>query len=307
MPNTLHRSGFAALALAVLAFSGCNPAAKQQEQQELQAQLDQMTAVAAEKDTLLQAVAENARLMNEINAEMAKVQDLKAGVEPVVSGEGGPQPAADQRAIVLARVREITERLNTAEQSLNRSQSRLRSLSRQSDSLRSGLASVETVGTEYQTMIASQRVQIAEISNELAVAKEENVRLASENQVLTDTVTAVVDRANTSYYVIGTKDALKQRGIVVEEGGTKFLFFGSRALQPARVLNEADFTAVDRRVVMEIPSPLTTKRYKMVSRQNVEYLETKPDEDGWLTGGVKIASPEGFWAPSKFLILVEED
>jgi hypothetical protein len=92
-----------------------NPAAKQQEQQELQAQLDQMTAVAAEKDTLLQAVAENARLMNEINAEMAKVQDLKAGVEPVVSGEGGPQPAADQRAIVLARVREITERLNTAE------------------------------------------------------------------------------------------------------------------------------------------------------------------------------------------------
>jgi myosin heavy subunit len=307
MPNTLHRSGFAALALAVLVFSGCNPAAKQQEQQELQAQLDQMTAVAAEKDTLLQAVAENARLMNEINAEMAKVQDLKAGVEPVVSGEGGPQPAADQRAIVLARVREMTERLNTAEQSLNRSQSRLRSLSRQSDSLRSGLASVETVVTEYQTMIASQRVQIAEISNELAVAKEENVRLAGENQVLTDTVTAVVDRANTSYYVIGTKDALKQRGIVVEEGGTKFLFFGSRALQPARVLNEADFTAVDRRVVMEIPSPLTTKRYKMVSRQNVEYLEAKPNEDGWLTGGVKIASPEGFWAPSKFLILVEED
>jgi hypothetical protein len=45
----------------------------------------------------------------------------------------------------------------------------------------------------------------------------------------------------------------------------------------------------------------------MVSRQNVEYLETKPNEDGWLTGGVKIASPEGFWAPSKFLILVEED
>lgn len=307
MPNTLHRSGFAALALAVLAFSACNPAAKQQEQQELQAQLDQMTAVAAEKDTLLQAVAENARMMNEINAEMAKVKDLKAGVEPVVSGEGGPQPAADQRAIVLARVREMTERLNQAEQSLNRSQSRLRGLSRQSDSLRSGLASVEAVVTEYQTMIASQRVQIAEISNELAVAKEENVRLAGENQVLTDTVTAVVDRANTSYYVIGTKDALKQRGIVVEEGGTKFLFFGSRALQPARVLNEADFTAIDRRVVMEIPSPLTTKRYKMVSRQNVEHLESKPDEDGRLTGGVKIASPEGFWAPSRFLILVEEN
>ena len=106
------------------------------------------------------------------------------------------------------------------------------------------------------------------------------------------------------YYVIGTKDSLKAKGIIVEEGGSKILFFGSKAVQPARVLNEADFTAVDRRVVMEIPSPMTTERYKIVSRQNTDYIENKPDSKGRVTGGVKIASPEGFWAPSKFLILV---
>jgi len=58
--------------------------------------------------------------------------------------------------------------------------------------------------------------------------------------------------------------------------------------------------------VMEIPSPMTTKRYKIVSRQNTDYIENKPDSKGRVTGGVKIASPEGFWAPSKFLILVED-
>lgn len=293
------------LALAALAFSACmSPAAKQKQQEDLQAQLNQVSALSAEKDTLLQAVAENARLMNEINTEMAKVKDLKSGVAPVVGAEGGQQPAADQRAIVLARVKEMTERLNDAEKRLSASQSRIRRLSKQSDSMKTDLSSLETAVAEYQQMIATQRVEIATMSEELATSKQEVAQLAVEKSALIDTVTAITDRSNTVYYVVGTKDSLKAKGIIVEEGGSKILFFGSKAIQPARVLNEADFTAVDRRVVMEIPSPMTTARYRIVSRQNTDYVENKPDSKGRVTGGVKIASPEGFWAPSKFLILV---
>lgn len=293
------------LALTLFALSACmSPAEKKKQQEALQAQLDQVTALSAEKDTLLQAVAENARLMNEINSEMAKVKDLKAGVSPVVGSEGGTQPDADQRAIVLARVKEMTERLNDAEKRLAASQARIRRLSRQSDSMKTDLSSMETAVAEYQQMIATQRVEIATMSEELATTKQEVAQLSVEKAALIDTVTAITDRSNTVYYVIGTKDSLKAKGIIVEEGGSKILFFGSKAVQPARVLNEADFTAVDRRVVMEIPSPMTTQRYKIVSRQNTDYIENKPDSKGRVTGGVKIASPEGFWAPSKFLILV---
>ena len=293
------------LALTLFALSACmSPAEKKKQQEALQAQLDQVTALSAEKDTLLQAVAENARLMNEINAEMAEVKDLKAGVSPVVGAEGGTQPDADQRAIVLARVKEMTERLNDAEKRLAASQARIRRLSRQSDSMKTDLSSMETAVAEYQQMIATQRVEIATMSEELATTKQEVAQLSVEKAALIDTVTAITDRSNMVYYVIGTKDSLKAKGIIVEEGGSKILFFGSKAVQPARVLNEADFTAVDRRVVMEIPSPMTTQRYKIVSRQNTDYIENKPDSKGRVTGGVKIASPEGFWAPSKFLILV---
>lgn len=293
------------LALATLALGACmSPAEKQKQQEALQAQLDQVTALSAEKDTLLQAVAENARLMNEINSEMAKVKDLKAGVSPVVGAEGGQQPVADQRAITLARVKEMTDRLNDAEKRLAASQSRIRRLAKQSDSLKTDLSSLETTVAEYQQMIATQRVEIATMSEQLATTQAEVATLSTEKAALIDTVTAITDRSNMVYYVIGTKDELKDKGIIVEEGGSKVLFFGSHALQPARVLNEADFTAVDRRVVMEIPSPMTTQRYKIVSRQNTDYAENKPDSKGRVTGGIKIASPDGFWAPSKFLILV---
>lgn len=295
------------LALTALSLAACmSPAEKKRQQEQLQTQVAQITALSAEKDTLLQAVAENARLMNEINAEMAKVKDLQAGVAPVVGPEGGEQPVADQRAIVLARVKELTERLNDAERRLAASQARIRRMSRQSDSLHTDLSAMEAAVAEYQQMIATQRVEIATMSEQLAVSKEEVAQLSLQKAELQDTVTAMADRANTVYYVIGTKDSLKARGIIVEEGGTKVLFFGSKALQPARVLNEADFTAVDRRVVMEIPSPLTTERYRIVSRQNTDYLENKPDSKSRVTGGVKIASPDGFWAPSRFLILVKD-
>jgi myosin heavy subunit len=293
------------LALATLAVAACvSPAEKQKQQAALQAQLDQVTALSAEKDTLLQAVAENAQLMNQINSEMAQVKNLKAGVAPVVGSEGGQQPVADQRAIILARVKEMTDRLNEAETRLNASQARIRRLSRQSDSLKTNLTSLETAVAEYQQMIATQRVDIATMSEQLATTQQEVAALSVEKAALIDTVTAITDRSNMVYYVIGTKDSLKAKGIIVEEGGTRVLFFGSKALQPARVLNEADFTAVDRRVVMEIPSPMTTERYRIVSRQNTDYIENRPDSKGRVTGGVKIASPEGFWAPSKFLILV---
>jgi hypothetical protein len=293
------------LALVALTFSACmSPAQKKKQQEELQAQLAQVTALSAEKDTLLQAVAENARLMNDINTEMAKVKNLKSGVTPVVGAEGGQQPDADQRAIILARVKEMTERLNDAERRLGASQARIRRLSQQSDSMKTDLSSLETTVAEYQQMIATQRVEIASMSEELATSKQEVAQLSVEKSALLDTVTAMTDRSNTVYYVVGTKDSLLAKGIIVEEGGSKFLFFGSKALQPARVLNEADFTAVDRREVMEIPSPMTSDRYRIVSRQNTDYIENKPDSKGRVTGGVKIASPEGFWAPSKFLILV---
>jgi hypothetical protein len=59
------------LAVALLGFAGlaaCGPS------EEVRRQMAELQAVAAEKDSLLIQVAENARLMSEISAEVARVQ-----------------------------------------------------------------------------------------------------------------------------------------------------------------------------------------------------------------------------------------
>ncbi len=58
-------------ALAALLFGACNRGPSP----EVQAQLAQLQTVSAEKDSLLSQVAENARLMSEISAQLVTVAD----------------------------------------------------------------------------------------------------------------------------------------------------------------------------------------------------------------------------------------
>jgi hypothetical protein len=110
---------------------------------------------------------------------------------------------------------------------------------------------------------------------------------------------------NTVYYAVGTEDELKKRGIVTKEG-SKFLVFGGTRLEPARNLDPAVFTAIDKTQQTSIPLPRTDKKYKIVSRQSPSYLGSNVTKDGKVEGSVEISQPEEFWSASKYLILVQD-
>jgi hypothetical protein len=122
---------------------------------------------------------------------------------------------------------------------------------------------------------------------------------------LSDTVANLTSYKNTVYYAVGTKDELMKRGIVTKEG-SKFLIFGGTRLEPARNLDPAAFTAMDKTQQMSIPLPRTDKKYKIVSRQSPSHLSSNVTKDGKVEGSVEIAQPEEFWGASKYLILVQD-
>jgi hypothetical protein len=76
-------------------------------------------------------------------------------------------------------------------------------------------------------------------------------------------------------------------------------------LEPARKPNLDAFTMIDKTQTVSIPLPRADKRYKIVSRQNPEFLAGEVTEKGEVKGTVEIASPEEFWSASKYLILVQ--
>ncbi|MEP7177391.1 MAG: hypothetical protein ABI860_12650, partial [Gemmatimonadales bacterium] len=147
--------------------------------------------------------------------------------------------------------------------------------------------------------------QIATLAGRVDTLTTEKGHLETTKAALTDTVANLTQYKNTVYYAIGTKDELMKRGVITKEG-SKFLVFGGTRLEPARNLDPANFTAIDKTSNTSIPLPRTDKKYKIVSRQSPNFLAPGVAKDGKISGAVEIAQPEEFWAASKYLILVQD-
>ena len=286
---------------APLMLFGCDQAAHEQVVEELNQKIEQLSLVSSEKDSLLGEVVENSKLLSDIGAELAKVKERKGSVE-VVSPESGPMTS---REVLLGKIRNLASRVDESEARLRASQSKIRSLTGGADSMAFDISG-------FQNIIETQRLTIQSLVVQVDELEQQNVQLAEEKQVLADSNVALMDtvqtlnvKDKTVYYVIGTKKDLIAKGLATEEG-SKFLFFGGKSLQPSRNLADSLFTSADKRELTQITFPLPDKNYKIISRQNLAYLATPIEKDAKVKGGIEIASAEEFWAPSRYLIIVED-
>lgn len=291
-------------ALTVAGLSGCDGKTKR-ENEALRTQVSQMQTIGAEKDSLLRMVVDNTQLMNDINNELNKVKDLRTGVVPVTGAETGTMDTVRIQDYLLGKVREVTERINEAETRLAASQRRIRSMGREGDSLKAQVTEFQNTMSRFQAIIDTQKVAILAMTDQINELQSTNVKLVAQREELTGQVDTLTTEKNTVFYTIGRKDDLVERGIAVEEG-SKFLFFGGKSLQPARTLDDNVFTAGDMRSLTMITLPDSTKKYKVISRQNLAGLATPPNNKGEFRGSIEIANPDVFWGPSKYLIVVQQ-
>ena len=292
MPQHHFSLGHALLPTAMIAAAACQPSAA------VRARLAAADSISMQKDSLLQEVALQARVLSDVSAEIAtvRVENLRVTSE---------SPRAAQHDSMGQKVHYIVARLSETEQRLRGSQQRVRSLSRLSDSLRTTL---EATINNLQDVIESQKLMVASLTAQLDTLQTQNLALGAENLALKDTVAA----ETMVYYVIGTKDELKQKGLITEEGGSRVLFVLWRTgetVTPARDFDEAYFAAIDRRTTNEIPLPYPQGRYRIVSRHDFTLLATPHDERGRVQGAesLRISNSAEFWRPSKFLIILQED
>lgn len=271
------------------------------------AQIEELRLVSATKDSLYNDLAATTSLIAEINTELATVRSQSQNMSAVVSPES-PMSASSERAAVLSRVRELTQRVRQSESNLRATRQRLTSLTQDSESMRTQLAVFETTIADLNQMLDGQKATIAGLESELGALRAANVQLATEKEALTDTVADLTIRDNTVYYVVGTRQELKAQGIIQETGGGRWLIFTrtGETLIPAPNLTPAGFVEADKRMIMEIPLPNPDKTYEIVSAQNLDYIDASAIQKGRkIRGHLRINSPEQFWAPSKYLIVVQ--
>jgi hypothetical protein len=267
------------------------------------------------KNELLNEVMASTQFVNDLNTEVSKLKSRQpAKLATTLSRESDINVIKEERANVVAKIKELVARLDSSESRVASLRRRAASLAQHDSTIVAQVAAYEkTIAdlrrqvdqqkAEYEATIAKQTVQIAELTSKVDTVTKENVRLSGERAALTDTVSQLTNEKNTAYYVIGTKDELIKSGILVEEGHKRLLLFGGRPTAPARDLDPAKFTRIDRLRDRVINFPAGD--YTIFSRQNPAFASPFSSKDGKLSGGLRIDQPEQFWEGSRFLIIVK--
>lgn len=297
-----------ALIMAVVAMSACD-----RSKPELEKTLAQVQQISAEKDSLLQDVMATTQFIADANTELAKVR-MNAAWKPKAATAGeneGKASPSEQRAALLSRIKGITASLNEAESRLSASRKRVSMLDTNNTSLKSQLAAYDSTVTSMKSIIENQKAQVLDLTNQVNSLTTENTQIKAFNVQLTTDKTNLTDEngkltteKNTVYYIVGTKSDLLKRHIIVQTGG--LLGIGKTPV-PARELNAADFTSIDKTAVSEIPLPKAGTEYKIITRQDVSALDAAdPKNAGMVKDSIHIKDAAAFWAASKYLIVVEQ-
>ena len=284
--------------LIAMTATGCDKA-------ELNRALAESRAAEAQKDSLLTEVLETTQFVSELNSELAKAKSVATMSENADPGLPGAIHDREERKATLTRIQQVIARLNESEAKLTAAETRAKNARFRNARLLAQIAIYKKTIEDLKTAAEQQRAENEEQRSQIALLAGQVDTLGKERNSLRGSVANLISYRNTVFYAIGTKDELLKDGVVTKEG-SKFLIFGGTRLEPARNLNPAAFTAIDKTQTLSIALPRIDKKYKIVSRQSPEFLSGDVTNKGEIKGVVEIVSPEEFWSASRYLILVQK-
>jgi regulator of replication initiation timing len=256
-------------------------------------QLKLMGQLSAQKDSLTKVILDADDFISKVDSKISSVKGIAAKPRKGQKDLESPiQQQLQNRKEMMARVEALVKRAKQTADELAAANQREAELKEENVMLQSENDSLHTVLDENQKMVA----QFSETIE----------RQAATITNLETEIKTVGARLYTAYYIVGTEKELLRKGVVVREGGANLLIrrFG-RTLQQARKLDPAVFTQIDQRETQVIIVPDSTKRYRLVSRQNLDHAEVEDRDGTTFSGNLKITDINGFWGPTRYLILAK--
>ena len=237
-----------------------------------------------------------ARLISEIDRDLSKA---RVQVKDDKSAESGIENASDRLAVVQKKVNVVLTRLAASEARIRRMREDSASRTMLNAQQAAQIAEYEKSVSELRLTVENQSREIAALTVQVDSMGRENVALIAKNN-------AMSAHEDSVFVAIGTEKELTEKGVIRREGGTMLLFGRGKTIVPARTLELEDFQVMSKSRDLTIALPQADKEYRVVSRQNLEFTDSVNRKNTMVKGSLNVTDPEKFWAPSKFLILVEK-
>jgi hypothetical protein len=296
--NTFHPR-LLAVAL-ILPLAACKDKASIARADTLETRLTQQQALAnqlsSQKDSLTRVVLDADAFLGQMDSAISTVRGL-----PRKKAQSG-DALADQ----LQARRDMQTRVMALVDRAKQTATQLAALQREQSKLNGENTNMRTELAEQATKIESDAKLITDLGATIERQNTQIALLETRLDSLGTEVKTLGTRHYQAYYVVGTEQELISKGIVTKEGGANLLVARpGRTLVPARVLDPTVFTPVDQRETPMIAVPDSTKRYRVVSRQSLDAAEVAWRDERSFRGNLRIQKPDEFWAPSRYLILVQ--
>ena len=298
----LRTSHIAAASAFVLA--GCGPSTEHQQADSTAVAISRRhaqlaTQLSAQKDSLTRVVLQADDFILHIDSSVTSVKGLPRGKR--VNNQLDPLARQiENRKVVMARVDALVQRARATAAQLAKANTT-------NVALRAQLVSDSAMIFDLNATVKRQTATIEALSVRIDSLKSATQQLASSLSTAKESLATAETASNKAYYIIGREDELVKQGVIVREGGANLVFaHPGRTLQIARKLDPEVFTPLDQREVQVIAVPDTTRRYRVVSRQNLDDAVVTERNQNSFKGNLRIAGAAKFWAPSRYLVLVEQ-
>lgn len=257
-----------------------------------------------EQSQIIGDAATSARLISEISGSLAKVRGLKTDKEKNAP-ESAVTTASSELASMQKKVNAVISRLNASEARVRQMRKDNLAHANWDTTQVAQIREYERTIGELRASVDQQRSEIAMLTQRVDSLNRVNVALAANRDSVVAVNHAMVAHEDSVFVAIGTEKELVAKGIIRKEGGTKFFFGRGKSLVPGRALDRSAFQVISKNHDSAITLPVSDKEYQVVSRQDLAYTDVAADRKAKVRGALHITDPERFWAPSRYLILVQ--
>ncbi len=272
---------------AILLFVSCTP---KQAVQIADARCDSLIRVINEKDSLISTVFSDIQLIAE-NLEAIKARENLIVVS--AETEGAKLPTNKLNEDIAAIDRLLQENRNKIA-ALQSSVAKLRKANLRIEGLEKMVADLRKQLDEKSEEIIRLHNDINRMSAEMTTLEAQVVEHAAQVQTLGNEKTALEERLNIVYYIVGAEKELREAQIVDKQG------FIGRTLTVNRNSSLASFTQADSRLLTEVP--IGHKKVTLVTTHPEGSYQLITNDDKTV---IKLAinNPERFWEASKILVI----
>ena len=288
------KTRLAAIALCAVLVVGCN-----NDRDELQKRLtDAQNARTSlqqditDRDAYFEQVMKS---VNEVYADLEKARIKEGELKKQGTGvEGPPQYTnAQSRDRLIQNINEIGSSLQENRKKIAALQVRMKQFKGQVAGLNSLVENLKASIQEREQSIAQLQAKVEGLQATMA----EKTRLLEEKDM---TISDQMRSINTAYYVAGTRDELRKKGIITDEGGFLWGLLGSTTIMNSGV-DQSNFTPIDKTKDQTIK--VDGRIEEILPRRKSDLFAATQKEEK--VSELTITSPGRFWQENYLVIVTD--